>query len=68
MVVSLSSLRNSAANFVFFDIQHQSSNSFSRGFTFLSKHGAFKNIFCFMFSTKNVFQLHWEVQSLKLSS
>lgn len=47
MVVSLFSLRNSAANFVFFDIQHQSSNSFSHGFTFLSKHRAFKNIFLF---------------------
>lgn len=44
-VVVLSSCRDSATGFYVFDVQHQSSNLFSRGFTFLHKYQAVKNSF-----------------------
>lgn len=53
VAVVLSSCRDSAASFHVFDVQHQSSNLLSCGFTFLHKHRAVKNNLCFKFSIRS---------------
>lgn len=52
-MVVLSPHRDSGFSFKVFDVQHQSSNLLSHGFTFLHKHQAVKNNILFMFSVKS---------------